>query len=245
MPWIITVSVLHGVRDVLFPRSSFLTRNRFLSLVKWLHDTHSRSRSVTGAHVQTTRAQRIGKVTRRLALQRTCLLQVSALTSILTSSQLFGRQFMTRPCERNNSSTASQPDDPLGGHDLGKEASSQHLLGIRIRLCGATFQSRQPWLMPKRSFPIEERRKPRHTLSNGRQEAVKTTETKQRHEKRGGTDGQMTRPREREVRVRDGCCGKPDGLSKFKPASSSQVRSTTASRVHGYCVQAQSFWRSI
>ena len=26
------------VRDVLFPRSCFLTRNRFFSLVKWLHD---------------------------------------------------------------------------------------------------------------------------------------------------------------------------------------------------------------
>ena len=39
MPWIVTVSVLHGVRDVLFPRSCFLTHNRLLSLVKWLHDT--------------------------------------------------------------------------------------------------------------------------------------------------------------------------------------------------------------
>ena len=38
MPWIVTVSVLHGVRDVLFPRSCFLTRNRFSSFVKWLDD---------------------------------------------------------------------------------------------------------------------------------------------------------------------------------------------------------------
>ena len=56
VPWIVTVSVLHGVRDVLFPRSRFLTRNKFLSLVKWLHDT-LRSRSVASAHVQTTREQ--------------------------------------------------------------------------------------------------------------------------------------------------------------------------------------------
>ena len=39
VPWIVTISALHGVRDVLFPRSCFLTCNRFLSLVKWLHDT--------------------------------------------------------------------------------------------------------------------------------------------------------------------------------------------------------------
>ena len=39
VPWIVAVSVLHSVRDVLFPRSTFLTRNRFLSLVKWLHET--------------------------------------------------------------------------------------------------------------------------------------------------------------------------------------------------------------
>ena len=39
VPWIVTVSVLHGVRDVLFPRSCLKTRNRSLSLVKWLHGT--------------------------------------------------------------------------------------------------------------------------------------------------------------------------------------------------------------
>ena len=39
VPLIVTIRVLHGVQDVLFPRSCFLTRNRFLSLVKWLHDT--------------------------------------------------------------------------------------------------------------------------------------------------------------------------------------------------------------
>ena len=38
LPWIVTVSVLHGVWDVLFPRSCFATRNRFFSLVIWLHD---------------------------------------------------------------------------------------------------------------------------------------------------------------------------------------------------------------
>ena len=33
LPWIVTVSVLHGVRDVLFPRSCFL------SFIEWLDDT--------------------------------------------------------------------------------------------------------------------------------------------------------------------------------------------------------------
>ena len=39
VPWIVTVSVLHGVQEVSFPRSCFLTRSKFLSLVKGLRDT--------------------------------------------------------------------------------------------------------------------------------------------------------------------------------------------------------------
>ena len=39
VPWNVIVSVLHGVRDVMFTRSCYLTRNRFLNLVKWLCDT--------------------------------------------------------------------------------------------------------------------------------------------------------------------------------------------------------------